>query len=70
MEIHKRAVMEWKDIQAGSHVSICGGPGIGRGRNKTIELGELGRQCFQICGAEGEKNGEPAAYASARSGSS
>ena len=45
-------------------------PGIGRGRNKTIELGKLGRQCFQICGAEGEKNGEPAAYASARLGSS
>ena len=36
-------------------------PKIGRGRNRTIELGELGRQCSHICGAEGDQNEEPAA---------
>ena len=34
---------------------------VGRGRNKTVELGELGRQCSHICGAEGDQDEEPAA---------
>ena len=32
---------------------------VGRGRNKTVELGELGRQCSHICGAEGDQEEEP-----------
>ena len=36
-------------------------PKYGRGRKRTIELGELGQQCSHICGAEGDQNEEPAA---------
>ena len=36
-------------------------PKNGRGRKRTIELGELGRQCSHNCGAEGDQNEEPAA---------
>ena len=34
---------------------------LGRGRKRTIELGDLGRQCSHSCGAEGDQNEEPAA---------
>ena len=33
----------------------------GRGRKRTIELGDLGRQCSHNCGAEGNQIEEPAA---------
>ena len=36
-------------------------PKYGRGRKRTIELGELGRQYSHNCGAEGDQNEEPAA---------
>ena len=34
---------------------------IGTGRNKTTELGELGRQCSHLSGAQGYQNEIPAA---------
>ena len=35
--------------------------GIRRGRNKTTELGELGRHCPLVCVTEGDQKEEPAA---------
>ena len=36
-------------------------PRIGRGRNRIVEFGELGRHCSYVCETEGDHNEDPAA---------